>query len=49
MEHPFEKDGRVFEAYVQNQKPGAYRLFVYVDGPEATVANANFPFFVSAP
>jgi hypothetical protein len=27
LEHPFEKDGKVFEAYVQNRTPGAYRLF----------------------
>jgi hypothetical protein len=27
LEHPFEKDGKVFEAYVQNRTPGAYRMF----------------------
>lgn len=27
IEHPFEPDGKVFEAYVQNQTPGAYRVF----------------------
>lgn len=27
IEHPFEKQGKVFEAYVQNRTPGAYRLF----------------------
>ena len=25
--HPFSKDGKVFEAYVQNRTPGAYRIF----------------------
>jgi len=27
LDNPFEKDGKVFEAYVQNRTPGAYRLF----------------------
>jgi hypothetical protein len=27
IEHPYQKDQKVFEAYVQNQTPGAYRLF----------------------
>jgi len=27
IEHPFEKTGKVFEAYVQNRASGAYRLF----------------------
>ena len=27
IEHPYEKAGKVFEAYVQNRTPGAYRLF----------------------
>lgn len=27
INHPYEADGKVFEAYVQNQTPGAYRLF----------------------
>jgi hypothetical protein len=27
IEHPYESDGKVFEAYVQNRTPGAYRLF----------------------
>ncbi len=27
LDHPFEKDGKVWEAYVQNNTPGAYRLF----------------------
>ena len=26
-EHPYDSAGKVFEAYVQNQTPGAYRLF----------------------
>lgn len=25
--HPYDKKGKVFEAYVQNRTPGAYRLF----------------------
>src|SRR5262245_37262249 len=33
IEHPYEKDGKVFEAYVQNRTPGAYRLF-WCYGPE---------------
>lgn len=33
IEHPFEKDAKVFEAYVQNRTPGAYRLF-WCYGPE---------------
>ena len=27
MQHPFEKNGKVFEAYAQNRTPGAYRVF----------------------
>jgi len=27
IEHPYDKKGKVFEAYVQNRTPGAYRLF----------------------
>lgn len=27
LPHPYEKQGKVFEAYVQNRTPGAYRLF----------------------
>jgi len=27
IEHPYVKNGKVFEAYVQNRTPGAYRLF----------------------
>ena len=27
IEHPYDKDQKVFEAYVQNRTPGAYRLF----------------------
>ncbi len=27
IDHPYEKGARVFEAYVQNPTPGAYRLF----------------------
>ena len=25
--HPYQKDGKVFEAYVQHRTPGTYRLF----------------------
>jgi hypothetical protein len=25
--HPFDNDAKVFEAYAQNQTPGAYRIF----------------------
>lgn len=27
LEHPFDSDGKVFEAYAQNRTPGAYRIF----------------------
>ena len=27
IEHPYEKGGKVFEAYAQNRTPGAYRVF----------------------
>jgi len=27
LENPFDKSGKVFEAYAQNQTPGAYRVF----------------------
>jgi hypothetical protein len=27
LEHPYDPAGKVFEAYVQNRTPGAYRLF----------------------
>lgn len=27
IEHPYDRKGKVFEAYVQNRTPGAYRLF----------------------
>jgi hypothetical protein len=27
LPHPYDKAGKVFEAYVQNRTPGAYRLF----------------------
>lgn len=33
LEHPYESDGKVFEAYVQNRTPGAYRLF-WCYGPD---------------
>ena len=33
IEHAYEPDGKVFEAYVQNRTPGAYRLF-WCYGPE---------------
>ncbi len=33
LEHPYERDGKVFEAYVQNRTPGAYRVF-WCYGPQ---------------
>lgn len=33
IEHPYENGGKVFEAYVQNNTPGAYRMF-WCYGPE---------------
>jgi hypothetical protein len=27
FENPFDREGKVFEAYAQNQTPGAYRIF----------------------
>jgi hypothetical protein len=33
LENPYDKDGKVFEAYVQHKTPGAYRLF-WCYGPE---------------
>ena len=27
LEHPFDPDGKVFEAYAQQRTPGAYRIF----------------------
>jgi hypothetical protein len=27
LEHPFDPQGKVFEAYAQNNTPGAYRIF----------------------
>src|SRR5437588_11211868 len=27
LDHPYEKDGKVWESYIQNETPGAYRLF----------------------
>ena len=27
LEHPYDSDGRVFEAYAQHRRPGAYRVF----------------------
>ena len=32
LEHPFKPGEKVWEAYVQNNTPGAYRLF-WCDGP----------------
>ena len=34
IEHPYDERGKVFEAYVQDRTPGAYRLF-WCYGPEA--------------
>lgn len=33
LPHPYEAGGKVFEAYVQNRTPGAYRLF-WCYGPD---------------
>jgi hypothetical protein len=33
IERPYEKSAKVFEAYVQNRTPGAYRLF-WCYGPD---------------
>lgn len=33
IEHPYRDDEKVFEAYVQNRTPGAYRLF-WCYGPD---------------
>jgi len=33
IQHPYDKSAKVFEAYVQNRTPGAYRLF-WCYGPE---------------
>ena len=33
IEHPYDKSGKVFEAYVQQRTPGAYRLF-WCYGPD---------------
>ncbi|MGH2863063.1 MAG: hypothetical protein ACRDLT_16405 [Solirubrobacteraceae bacterium] len=33
LEHPYEPNGKVFEAYAQNRTPGAYRIF-WCYGPE---------------
>ncbi|MBL0870324.1 MAG: hypothetical protein IBJ18_07105 [Phycisphaerales bacterium] len=27
IDHPYDPKGKVFEAYIQNRTPGAYRLF----------------------
>ncbi len=34
IEHPYDPKAKVFEAYVQNNTPGVYRLFWYY-GPES--------------
>lgn len=33
LDHPYEQDGKVFEAYIQNRSPGAWRLF-WCYGPD---------------
>ena len=33
LDHPYDEDGKVFEAYAQNNTPGAYRVF-WCYGPE---------------
>jgi hypothetical protein len=32
LPHPYDPNGKVFEAYAQNRTPGAYRVF-WCDGP----------------
>lgn len=34
LRNPYEKNQKVFEAYIQNQTPGAYRVF-WCYGPES--------------
>lgn len=34
IDHPYDKDAKVFEAYAQNRTPGAYRVF-WCYGPES--------------
>lgn len=34
LKHPFEQNGKVFEAYAQNKTPGGYRVF-WCYGPKA--------------
>jgi hypothetical protein len=33
LPHPYDKNGKVFEAYAQNRTPGAYRIF-WCYGPQ---------------
>lgn len=33
LPHPFDRDGKVWESYVQNRTPGAYRVF-WCYGPD---------------
>ncbi len=33
LDHPFDLEGKVFEAYAQNNTPGAYRIF-WCYGPQ---------------
>jgi hypothetical protein len=33
LAHPYERNGKVFEAYAQNKTPGAYRVF-WCYGPQ---------------
>jgi hypothetical protein len=33
LDHPYDPNGKVFEAYAQNRTPGAYRVF-WCYGPE---------------
>jgi len=34
IDHPYDQDAKVFEAYAQNRTPGAYRVF-WCYGPES--------------
>ncbi|MFT3829360.1 MAG: glycoside hydrolase family 2 TIM barrel-domain containing protein [Opitutaceae bacterium] len=40
---------RCVAEFAAPRKPGAYRIFVYIEGPHSTVAHANLPFLVVAP
>lgn len=44
LEHPYNPKGKVFESYIQNQTPGAYRVFwCYGKGKEQITLIAITP------